>query len=69
MKEIKDFDIQEQAILKRRRKDDLIKKKKVDTRAKQKMSQVRQKKADEKVKIAGGVKIILPEVFASNRMK
>jgi hypothetical protein len=47
----------------------LIKKKKVDTRAKQKMSQVRQKKADEKVKIAGGVKIILPEVFASNRMK
>jgi len=41
----------------------------MDTRAKQKMSQVRQKKADDKVKLAGGTKVLLPEVFASNYMK
>lgn len=33
------------------------------------MSQVRQKKADDKVKIAGGTRVMRPEVFASNYMK
>ena len=35
----------------------------------QKMAQVRQKKADEKIKIAGGQKVLVPEVYVSNYMK
>jgi large subunit ribosomal protein L7e len=56
-------------LLKKRRRDDLDKKRRNDTKAKQKMAQVRQKKVDEKIKIAGGTKVLLPEVFASNNMK
>ena len=47
----------------------MLKKKKDNNRARQKMAQVRQKKADEKVAIAGGKKVLLPEVYVSNYMK
>lgn len=33
------------------------------------MAQVRQKKLDEKTKKAGGIKVLMPEVFVSNYMK
>ena len=33
------------------------------------MAQVRQKKADEKLAIAGGTKVTMPEVYVSNYMK
>ena len=61
--------MQQVALIKKRRRDDLDKKRKLDVKAKQKMAQVRQKKIDVKMKIAGGTKVLLPEVFASNNMK
>ena len=63
------FDLQQEALLKKRKQDDISKKRRFDARAKQKMAQVRQKKIDDKLKIAGGQKTILPEVFVSNYMK
>lgn len=33
------------------------------------MAQVRQKKADEKLAVAGGQKVNMPEVYVSNYMK
>lgn len=63
------FDIQKEALLKKRKRDDLSKKKSADNRARQKMAQVRQKKLDEKLALAGGVKVIMPEVFISNYNK
>ena len=47
----------------------LEKKKRLDVRAKQKMAQGRQKKLDEKLAKAGGVKVLMPEVFVSNYNK
>lgn len=55
--------------MRKRKRDDADKKKRLDARAKQKMAQGRAKKVDDKVKAAGGVKVLLPEVFASNYMK
>ena len=45
------------------------KQRRLDARAKIRLGQSKQKKEDERVKAAGGVKITLAEVFASNRMK
>ena len=56
-------------MLKKRKRDDIEKKKRIDTRAKQKMAQGRQKKLDEKLAKAGGVKVLMPEVFVSNYNK
>ena len=47
----------------------MVKKKQLNNRARQKMAQVRQKKLDEKLRIAGGQKVLMPEVFVSNYMK
>ena len=33
------------------------------------MAQVRQRKADDKIAIAGGKKVMMPEVYVSNYMK
>jgi len=33
------------------------------------MAQVRQKKLDDKIAIAGGAKVLMPEVYISNYMK
>ena len=56
-----------EALLKKRRRDDIDKKRRVDARAKQKLDQGRQKKLDERK--AAGAGIIMPEVFVSNHMK
>ena len=61
--------MQQEALLRKRRRDDVDKKKRLNAKAAQKMQQTRQKKADEKLKVAGGVKVLLPEVFCSNFMK
>ena len=61
--------VQQEALLKKRKRDDALKKQKDNNRARQKMAQVRQKKADEKLAIAGGKKVLLPEVYVSNYMK
>ena len=57
----------QEALLKKRRRDDADKAKRIDARAKQKMDQGRQKKIAEKVKQGAGT--IMPEVFVSNHMK
>ena len=61
--------IQQEALLKKRKRDDQVKKRQLNNRAHQKMAQVRQKKLDEKIKIAGGQKVLMPEVYVSNYMK
>jgi len=63
------LDVQQEHLLKKRKRDDMEKKRKLNNRAMQKMAQVRQKKADEKLKIAGGQKVLVPEVYVSNYMK
>lgn len=56
-----------EALLKKRKKDDYDKQRRIDARAKQKMAQARQKKLDERK--AQGAGTILPDVFVSNKMK
>ena len=63
------LDVQQEHLLKKRKRDDMLKKKKINNRAQQKMAQVRQRKADDKLKIAGGMKVLVPEVYVSNYMK
>ena len=55
--------------MKKRKRDDVVKKRQLNNRAHQKMAQVRQKKLDDKLKIAGGQKVVMPEVYVSNYMK
>jgi hypothetical protein len=61
--------VQQEALLRKRKRDDLDKKRRIDARAKQKMAQGRQNRKDDSLKKAGGVKVLMPEVFASNNMK
>ena len=63
------LDVQQQSLLKKRRRNDLETKRKDNKRAQAKMAQVRQKKADEKLALAGGTKVLMPEVYVSNYMK
>ena len=63
------LDVQQEALLRKRKRDDLDKKRKLDAAAKIKLASVRQKKLDDKLKMAGGQKILMPEVFVSNYMK
>mmetsp|Transcript_23346 Transcript_23346/g.31259 ORF Transcript_23346/g.31259 Transcript_23346/m.31259 type:complete len:127 (+) Transcript_23346:30-410(+) len=63
------LDIQQETLLKKRKRDDVVKKRQLNNRAHQKMAQVRQKKLDDKLKIAGGQKVVMPEVYVSNYMK
>jgi hypothetical protein len=53
--------------LRKRRRDDVDQRRRVDARAKQKMDQGRHKKLAEKE--AAGRNILMPEVFVSNQMK
>jgi ribosomal protein L30/L7E len=57
----------QEALLKKRKRDDMDQRRRIDARAKQKLSQAQQKK--EQLKEQTGKKILMPEVFASNRMK
>lgn len=57
----------QEALLKKRKKDDYDKNRRIDMRAKHKLEQARQKKQAEKK--AAGAGTVLPEVFVSNRMK
>ena len=59
----------DEALLKKRKRDDADQLRRIDARAKIKLEQGQKKKEEEKIKAAGGVKITLAEVFASNRMK
>lgn len=61
--------MQELALLKKRKRDDLDKKRKLDNAARIKMAAVRKKKQDEKLAIAGGRKVLMPEVYVSNYLK
>lgn len=63
------LDIQQVALLKKRKRDDFDKKKRLDAKAKQKMAQGRQKKLLEKQNRAGGSTVLMPDVFVSNYMK
>jgi hypothetical protein len=54
-------------LLKKRKRDDEDQRRRIDARTKQKMNQVRAKK--EEMKQQTGKNILMPEVFASNRMK
>ena len=56
-------------MLKKRKRDDVEKQRRLDAKAKQKMMQGRQKKLQEKQKMAGGSSILMPDVFVSNYMK
>ena len=56
-----------ESLLKKRKKDDFEKNRRIDARAKQKMDQTRQKKIAER--LAAGAGTIMPEVFVSNHMK
>lgn len=56
-----------EALLKKRKKDDYEKNRRIDARAKQKMEQTRQKKIADR--LAAGAGTIMPEVFVSNHMK
>ena len=57
----------QEALLKKRKRDDMDQRRRVDARAKQKLDQGRQKKIAEKEKAGGNV--LMPEVFVSNNMK
>jgi len=57
----------EEALLKKRKKDDYDKNKRIDMRAKHKMEMARSKKLDERK--AAGAGTVMPEVFVSNHMK
>lgn len=57
----------QEALLKKRKRDDMDQRRRVDARAKQKLDQGRHKKLAEKEKAGGNV--LMPEVFVSNHMK
>lgn len=61
--------VQQEALLRKRRKDDFEQKKRLDQKAKSKLASGRAKKLSEKEKRAGGALIKMPEVFVSNQMK
>ena len=55
--------------MRRRKRADEEKKKRLDRKAKLKLQQGRQKKQSEALKRSGGVSVLMPEVFASCNMK
>lgn len=57
----------QEALLKKRKRDDADQRRRVDARAQQKMQQGRQKKQAEKD--AAGGSVLMPQVYASNHMK
>lgn len=61
------YRVTQEALLKKRKRDDENQRKRLDVRAKQRMDRGRKRKMEEKEK-AGG-KILMPEVFISNYMK
>ena len=66
-KPIEELNQYQESLLKKRKRDDVDHRRRVDARAKQKMNQVRDKKVAEK--LASGKGILMPEVFVSNHMK
>jgi len=66
-KNIEDLTHYQESLLKKRRKDDADHRRRVDTKARMKLNQLRQKKIDEKEQ--AGKNILMPEVFVSNNMK
>lgn len=66
-KPIEELNQYQESLLRKRKKDDADHRRRVDARAKQKMNQVREKKAAEKE--FTGKNILMPEVFVSNHMK
>lgn len=63
------LDMQQESLLRKRKRDDAEKARRLDSRAKQKMMQGRQKKLQEKQNRAGGSTILMPDVYVSNYMK
>ena len=61
------LDITQEAILKKRRRDDVEKNKRIDIKAKAIMQLGRKKKMAEKD--AAGKNVLMPDVFVSNYMK
>jgi len=61
------LDITQEAILKKRRRDDVDKNKRIDIKAKALMQLGRKKKMAEKE--AAGKNVLMPDVFVSNYMK
>ena len=59
--------VTQEALLKKRKRDDENQRKRLDVRAKQLMDRGRKRKMEEKEKT--GKKILMPEVFISNYMK
>lgn len=61
------YRVTQEALLKKRKRDDENQRKRLDVRAKQRMDRGRKRKMEEKEKT--GKKILMPEVFVSNNMK
>jgi hypothetical protein len=59
--------VTQEALLKKRKRDDENQRKRLDVRAKQRMDRGRKRKQEEKEKTGG--KILMPEVFISNYNK
>ena len=59
--------VTQEALLRKRKRDDEEKRKRLDLRARQKMDKGRKRKMEDKEK--SGKKILMPEVFISNAMK
>jgi len=57
----------EEALLRKRKRDDENQRRRLDMRAKQRMERGRKKKMEDKEKT--GKKILMPEIFISNYMK
>lgn len=66
-KPIEELNTYQESLLRKRKKDDADQRRRIDARAKQKLQQARQKKADDKE--YKGANILMPEVFVSNHMK
>ena len=64
---IEDLTTHQENLLKKRRRDDIDQRKRIDARAKAKLDSGRKKKMAEKD--AAGANILMPEVFVSNQMK
>ena len=64
---VEDLSHYQEALLKKRKRDDADQRRRIDARAKLKMQQGRQKK--EELKEQMGKNILMPEVFVSNHMK
>ena len=64
---VEELTTHQENLLKKRRRDDIDQRKRIDARAKAKFDSGRKKKMAEKE--AAGANILMPEVFVSNQMK